>query len=150
MRALALALPNNRQNIFSEYMKVPTWLLITAPFCLYFAVLALGSSRPLMFEARSERVDEATVRVRLHQGRTRVIVESLTVLVRFDTISEQKRDETKSTRPLTASAIELLVETVCDRHSPSGISFSMTLVWPRFTQSRRDAQLGRDVSQTCF
>ena len=28
---------------------------------------------------------------------------SLTVPVRFDTISEQKRDETKPTRPLTAS-----------------------------------------------
>ena len=32
-----------------------------------------------------------------------VIVESLTVPVRFDTISQQKRDETKPTRPLTAS-----------------------------------------------
>jgi len=30
---------------------------------------------------------------------------------RFDTISEQKREETKPTRPLTASASQLLVET---------------------------------------
>ena len=37
------------------------------------------------------------------KGRTRVIVESLTAPVRFDTISEQKRDETNPTRPLTAS-----------------------------------------------
>ena len=36
------------------------------------------------------------------RGRTRVIVESLTVPVRFDTVSEEKRDETKPTRPLTA------------------------------------------------
>ena len=63
-----------------------------------------------------------------HQGRTRVIVESLTVPVRFNTISEQKRDETKPTRPLTASECPLLVETVCHRHSSSGISFSMTLL----------------------
>ena len=39
---------------------------------------------------------------------------SLAVPVRFDTISEQKRDETKPTRPLTASECPLLVETVCD------------------------------------
>ena len=32
-----------------------------------------------------------------------VIVESLTVPVRFEMISEQKRDETKPTRPLNAS-----------------------------------------------
>ena len=39
------------------------------------------------------------------QGHTRAIEDemSLAVPVRFDTISEQKRDETKPTRPLTAS-----------------------------------------------
>ena len=64
------------------------------------------------------------------QGRTRVILESLKG-ARFDTISEQKCDETKPTRPLTASEWNFWSKRLCDRHSSSGISFSKTLVWPR-------------------
>jgi len=45
---------------------------------------------------------------RMGQGHTRVIVESLTVPVRFDMISQQKRDEMKPTRPLTASGSNML------------------------------------------
>ena len=47
-------------------------------------------------------------------GHTRAIAESLAVPVTFDTVYEQKRDETKPTRLLTASECPILVETVCD------------------------------------
>ena len=52
--------------------------------------------------------------------------------VRFDLISEQKRDEKKPTGahslPLNA---HFWSKRLSDRHSSSGISFSMTLLWPR-------------------
>ena len=46
-------------------------------------------------------------------------------------ISEQKREETKPTCPLTASGANFWSKHLCDRHSSSGISVSTTLVWPR-------------------
>ena len=74
-------------------------------------------------------VGSTVLRSRSNQCLTRVIVQ--TVPVRFDTISEQKRDETKPTRPLTASECPLLVETPVRPAFIFSISFSTTLLWPR-------------------
>ena len=68
----------------------------------------------------SEVREELRVQLRAAQGS---LSTSLTVPVRFDTISEQKRDETKPTRPLTASESNFWSKRLCDRHSSSGFSF---------------------------
>jgi len=96
--------PILRPRLLAAGISKPTPIQIAA-----FNPVSRGDAALIVSETGTGKTLAFLVQLRATQGS----LLSLTVPDRFDTISEQKREERKPTRPLTASECPLLVETVC-------------------------------------